>query len=738
MSPRTRLRSWLSNPARTPAPRPRTLLAAEQLESRDVPSVYPNDPGFAEQWALHNTGQTGGLSDADIDAPAAWSVTTGSMATVVAILDSGIDFSHPDLYLNIWLNQGEIPAATAASLVDADGDTFITFRDLNAPANAAHVTDVNGTGYIDGGDLLNDPRWENGLDEDGNGKADDLVGWDFYDNDNDPRDFVDTHGTDKSLIIGGMANNGFGGAGVAWSVRMLPVRIKSGADVVNAKVVAGLDYAVASGAPISYQGWRGNPQTSADAFSQEIYDALDRARQAGQLVVTGAGNGSRDSDALPWYPGAYNLDNIIVAAALDDQNQLSSLTNWGATSVDLGVPAYGGATSNSLAITTGVASLLKSMHPNWNYAQIKAQLMATVDPLPSLAGKSVTGGRLNAAKALGVVYSTKFYVLNDATTDRTHEYDGSGETIEDYPLNSGNTAPRGAASTVAGDKVWVVDANKTVYVYTSAGTLLGSWAADSLAGNATVEGITVWGNDVWLVDARQDRVYRFAGAATRLSGSQNATSNFALNNGNKDPKDLVTDGTSIWMMNDSTIDKVFKYTLSGSLLGNWTMTGGGGSPTGITLDPTGASQDLWVVDNATDRVYQFADARSRTSGSQSAASTFDLAAGNTNPQGIADPPAPTGAGNRPSVARTSVANSFFGGIDLAPAASDDEPAVRPTERTDVAWAEAFDEAGFGCGWGVAVDPSDLIYLTASSEGLVDSPDRLGTRGSVFRVKLRQD
>ena len=113
MMPRSWLRSWLSNhPSRT-ARRGRTRLAAEPLEDRTVPSVLPNDPQFPQQWDLHNTGQTGGRYDADIDMPAAWSITTGSTATVVAVMDNGVDYTDPDLYLNIWLNQGEIPAGIA-------------------------------------------------------------------------------------------------------------------------------------------------------------------------------------------------------------------------------------------------------------------------------------------------------------------------------------------------------------------------------------------------------------------------------------------------------------------------------------------------------------------------------------------------------------------------------------------------------------------------------------------------
>jgi hypothetical protein len=232
---------------------------------------------------------------------------------------------------------------------------------------------------------------------------------------------------------------------------------------------------------------------------------------------------------------------------------------------------------------------------------------------------------------------TKFYVADDNSTNKTFEYAANGTAIENYAVNSGNTTPRGAASTVAGDKVWVVDANKNVYVYNTSGSLLGSWSAGSLAANADVQGITTNGTDVWIIDAKGDKVYRYVGAASRLSGSQTAVSSFSLNGSNTDPTDLVTDGTSIWVVNNSSTDKVFKYTVSGTLQGSWTISGAGGSPTGITIDPSSVS-NIWIVDSATDRVYQFDAAASRTSGSQTPSTSFALAAGNTNPQGIADPP----------------------------------------------------------------------------------------------------
>ena len=134
-----------------------------------------------------------------------------------------------------------------------------------------------------------------------------------------------------------------------------------------------------------------------------------------------------------------------------------------------------------------------------------------------------------------------------------------------------------------------------------------------------------------------DKVYKYTGAASRLSGSQSAASSFKLSNGNTNSKGIVTDGTSLWVVDDGTTDKVFKYTLSGSLLGSWTIDAANSHPTGITINPTNVS-DIWIVDNGTAKVYQYTAAAGRTSGSQNAATTFALAAGNTNPQGIADPP----------------------------------------------------------------------------------------------------
>jgi hypothetical protein len=236
---------------------------------------------------------------------------------------------------------------------------------------------------------------------------------------------------------------------------------------------------------------------------------------------------------------------------------------------------------------------------------------------------------------------TKFYVVNDATQNLTYEYNAIGQLNESYSLNTGNTAPRGAASTIAGDKTWVVDANRNVYVYGNSGGLVGSWTAGTLSTKAVVEGIATNGTDIWIVDAYSDKVYKYAGAATRTKDSQNATSSFSLNSGNTSPKDIVTNGVNLWVVNDSTTDKVFKYTTAGTLVNSWTIsTAGATSPTGITIDPANVS-NIWIVDSGTDRVYQYnAAATFANSSSHAADVSFALAAGNTNPQGIADPPAP--------------------------------------------------------------------------------------------------
>jgi streptogramin lyase len=246
--------------------------------------------------------------------------------------------------------------------------------------------------------------------------------------------------------------------------------------------------------------------------------------------------------------------------------------------------------------------------------------------------------------------AAKFYVVNGASsstggTNTAYKYQPfpAGTAQAPYGLSVTTTTPdvtpMGIASNSTGTTQWVVDSNKNVYVYSSSGTLLGSWSAGGLSSTATLTGIATNGTDIWLVDSNAAKVYKYSGAASLRSGSQSASSSFKLATGktpDSNPQDIVTDGTSFWVV-DGTALSVFKYSLTGKLLGSWTIDPADTHPTGITINPNSVS-DVWIVDSTTLKVYDYTAAASRTSGSQTAAASFALAANNTNPQGIADPP----------------------------------------------------------------------------------------------------
>jgi hypothetical protein len=291
-----------------------------------------------------------------------------------------------------------------------------------------------------------------------------------------------------------------------------------------------------------------------------------------------------------------------------------------------------------------------------------------------------TGGAITTGQGIGTILDdTKFYVVNDGGNDQTYQYASSWAALGNNALTSGDTAPRGVATTAAGTTEWVVDANKNVYVYSTGGDLLGSWSAGGLSSSATLTGIATNGTDIWLVDSYTDKVYKYAGAASLLSGSQSAASSFSLaggHNGDPNPQDIVTDGTSFWVVDGGKL-KVFKYTLSGSLLGSWAIDPADAHPTGITINPSNVS-DVWIVDSGTLQVYQYVGAAGRTSGSQTVTATFALNPYDTDPQGIADPP-PAGtplppaaapdAGSRVVPFRVSGGGTAPNGLPLFPGGS---------------------------------------------------------------------
>jgi serine protease len=404
------------------------VLSAEPDYQVTVSGV-PNDPNFGSQWDMLNTGQNGGTPGADIHATQAWGVTTGSGNVVVGVLDTGIDYTHPDLYRNIWLNQAEVPKSRLKNLTDVDGDGTIDFRDLNNPINQGpgKITDLNHNGRIDAGDVLTpmvvdaqgqdtgQGGWAyNGNTQDGDiYHPNDFVGWNFALNNNNPFDF-NGHGTNVAGIIGAAGNNGVGVAGVDWNVRLMDLQfLNRFGNGSTSGIINALAYAVQHGAKITNNSWDGallDPSLSA---------AIGNARSAGQIFVVAAGNGAANSDNVANVLSSAAFDNIVSVAASDNHDNLATFTNYGPHTVDLAAPginvfstkpasSYGSYTGTSQAAphVTGVLALVWGQHPTWTYSQVIHQVLSTVDKLPSMQGKLISGGRLDAAAAVGFTNST--------------------------------------------------------------------------------------------------------------------------------------------------------------------------------------------------------------------------------------------------------------------------------------------------------------------------------------------
>lgn len=310
----------------------------------------PNDPYFLahDQWALMNSTYPGD----DIGATRAWDVTTGDPSLVVAVIDSGITFDHPDLSPRIWTNTGEIPG--------------------------------------------------NGIDDDGDGFVDDVHGWNFVNGNPEPADSFG-HGTAMSGIIGAAGDNGVGMTGVDQNASIMPLQAAdSTGSLTSSDVVAAINYAGHQGASIVNMSFAGD-----GSFGGALEAAI--ANYPDTLFVAAAGNHSGPAE----YPCALPEANILCVAATNIDDSLASFSNYGSSAVDIGAPGvhileptigggyqYGQGTSEAAAITSGAAALLRSAKPGMTATEVRQRIMDTADPDPALTGKTITGGRLDIGNAL--------------------------------------------------------------------------------------------------------------------------------------------------------------------------------------------------------------------------------------------------------------------------------------------------------------------------------------------------
>jgi len=321
----------------------------------------PNDTSFNSLWGMHNTGQTGGTYDADIDAPEAWDVTVGNHGIIVAVIDTGVDYTHPDLNDNMWTNPGEIPG--------------------------------------------------NGLDDDSNGFVDDVHGYDFVNDDGDPMDDY-YHGTHVAGTVGAEGSNGEGVAGVCWDVSIMALKFLNASGYGSTvDAIASIEYATQMGAKVMSNSWGGGP------YDQALKDAIDAAGALGITFVAAAGNDGQNNDSTPAYPSNFDSDNLIAVISSDQNDAKSSFSNYGLNSTDLAAPgsriyscALGGGyrslsgTSMATPHVAGACALLLSINPYLTASEIRQILIETVDP--SLPGSCVSGGRLNIARAVANASAT--------------------------------------------------------------------------------------------------------------------------------------------------------------------------------------------------------------------------------------------------------------------------------------------------------------------------------------------
>ncbi len=329
------------------------------------------DPLFSKQWGM-----------LDIGVKDAWKVTMGDPHLTVAVIDTGVDYTHEDLLPNMWRNNAEIA--------------------------------------------------DNGIDDDNNGYIDDVVGWDFVSNDNKPYDFKGSanpgHGTHCAGNVAARGFNGTGIAGVAPFVKIMALRfIGEKGQGTTADAIKAIKYAVDNGAKVLSNSWGSEGEDPADGTqNQALRDIITYSQNKGVIFIAAAGNGhsgvgySNDTDPNPAYPASYDHDNIVSVAALDVKDQLGAFSNWGSKTVDIGAPGVavfsttvGGTysstvypnlpfltwdgTSMATPHVAGAAALYWSANPTKDWRDVKAALIGSARKIPALKGKAVSEGKLNVA-----------------------------------------------------------------------------------------------------------------------------------------------------------------------------------------------------------------------------------------------------------------------------------------------------------------------------------------------------
>lgn len=407
------------------------FLGALLLVSACIPSAVfaqtPNDPNYDRQWYLEQ-----------ISAPEAWSVTTGSASVVVAVLDVGVDIDHPDIEANIWENPGEIAG--------------------------------------------------NDKDDDGNGFVDDINGWDFVEDSNDVTpdvrswSTIDTlsHGTLIASMIAGIGDNGEGVAGLGWNVTIMPVRmLDSRGSGSEADATDAVDYAVENGADVINMSFAGSEAHAA------LRGAIERAHNAGVVVVAALGNDDRDTDDAPIYPACLrssNIDWVIGVTSTDEDDKGSDFTNYGKTCSDVSAPGedifgalyqrrgtefdeyYGGGwsgTSVASPLVAGAAALILSAYPNLPPDDVRTAIKLSVDPIAFSGSKTgrLGAGRLNVAAALALAetYSANYPSIDedepDVSSDTEEEAPAAEEAVEETPAAEAEPVPVKTSAALKGSFV---------------------------------------------------------------------------------------------------------------------------------------------------------------------------------------------------------------------------------------------------------------------------------------------